>query len=175
MTTDTPNPRRIAYARVSTVDQVMDGQLNALKAAGYDLIFSDHGISGAKRSRPALDQALATLRAGDILLVWRLDRLGRSLRDLIDIVEGLEKRGCHFESLSDRIDTSSASGRLIFHLLAALAEFERQLASKRTKLGLEAARRRGVRLGRPPAGGWQRDQKRRIRRHASGKSMIRRI
>ncbi|WP_083984031.1 recombinase family protein [Hyphomicrobium sp. GJ21] len=139
----------IGYARVSTDEQSVALQIDALERAGCSRIFTDSGFSGVLRSRPALDDALACVQAGDTLVTWRLDRLGRSLSHLIMLVGDLEKRGIAFKSLSDTIDTSTSSGRLQFHMLGALAEFERSLISERTKAGMAAARIRGVRLGRP--------------------------
>ena len=139
----------IGYARVSTDEQSVALQIDALELAGCGRIFTDSGFSGVLRSRPALDDALACVQAGDTLVAWRLDRLGRSLSHLIALVGDLEKRGIAFKSLSDAIDTSTPSGRLQFHMLGALAEFERSLISERTKAGMAAVRVRGVRLGRP--------------------------
>src|SRR5262245_41519809 len=115
----------IGYARVSTDDQCADLQINALTAAGCERIFQDIGVSGALETRPALDQAIEALQPGDTLVTWRLDRLGRSLSHLISLVAALEGKGVAFRSLSEAIDTGSASGRLMFHVLGALAEFER--------------------------------------------------
>ena len=139
---------RIGYARVSTLDQTPAMQRDALKEAGCDRIFTDHGVSGTVTARPGLDRAL---KAGDTLVVWRLDRLGRSLSHLVQIVAELGERGVNFRSLSDPIDTGSAGGRLVLHMMGALAEFERSLIVERTRAGLMAARRRGVKLGRKPA------------------------
>lgn len=139
----------IGYARVSTDEQSVDLQIDALVRAGCERIFQDTGFSGALQSRPALDEALMRARSGDTLVTWRLDRLGRSLSHLISLVTDLEKRGIAFRSLSDAIDTSTASGRLQFHMMGALAEFERSLISERTKAGMAAAKVRGVQLGRP--------------------------
>ncbi|SFV29413.1 recombinase family protein [Hyphomicrobium facile] len=139
----------IGYARVSTDDQSLDLQIDALKQAKCTKIFCDPGYSGALEYRPALDEAIRWLKTGDTLVTWRLDRLGRSLSHLISLVADLEGRGVAFRSISDAIDTSTAGGRLQFHLLGALAEFERSLISERTKAGLAAARARGTRLGRP--------------------------
>ncbi|MGO6709051.1 recombinase family protein [Rhizobium johnstonii] len=141
----------VGYARVSTIEQNLDLQVAALKAAGCSEIFTDHGLSGANFQRPGLRKALRQLRAGDMLAVWRLDRLGRSLVDLIQTVNGLSKRGCDFRSLTESIDTSSSGGRLVFHMMAAMAEFERAIISERTKAGMEAARSRGSRIGRRPS------------------------
>ncbi|PDS79483.1 recombinase family protein [Rhizobium sp. L43] len=141
----------VGYARVSTIEQNLDLQVAALKAAGCSEIFTDHGLSGVDFQRPGLRKALRQLRAGDMLAVWRLDRLGRSLVDLIQTVNGLSKRGCDFRSLTESIDTSSSGGRLVFHMMAAMAEFERAIISERTKAGMEAARSRGSRIGRRPS------------------------
>lgn len=138
------------YARVSTEDQNLDLQLRALTAAGCERIFEDR-ISGATTRRPGLDEVLARCGAGDVLVVWKLDRLGRSLPHLIDVIQDLGARDCGFQSLSENIDTTTAGGRLVFHLMGALAEFERALIAERTKAGLAAARQRGVRLGRKRA------------------------
>lgn len=139
----------IGYARVSTEEQNLDLQVDALERAGCDRIFCDRGFSGALRSRPALDDALQSLRSGDTLVTWKLDRLGRSLSHLISLVTDLQSSGVAFKSISDTIDTSTAGGRLQFHMLGALAEFERALISERTKAGMAAARARGTTLGRP--------------------------
>ena len=138
----------VGYARVSTVEQNLDMQISALKAAGCSEIFTDQGLSGADFQRPGLLKALRQIRRGDMLVVWRLDRLGRSLVDLIQTVNGLSNRGCDFRSLSESIDTSSSGGRLVFHMMAAMAEFERAIISERTKAGMEAAKARGARIGR---------------------------
>ena len=141
---------RIGYARVSTDDQHLDLQLDALKQAGCERCLHDQS-SGAKASRPGLDQALALLRAGDVLVVWRLDRLGRSLRDLIDLVSSLEAQNIGLCSLQESIDTSTHGGKLVFHVFGALAEFERNLIRERTQAGLNAARARGKKGGRQKA------------------------
>jgi DNA invertase Pin-like site-specific DNA recombinase len=140
---------KIGYARVSTDDQNLDLQERALSDAGVGQIFTDR-VSGATQSRPGLDAALAALQKGDTLVVWRLDRLGRSLPHLISVVAELGNRDVGFQSLSDQLDTTSAQGRLVFHMMGALAEFERALISERTRAGVQAARARGVRLGRRP-------------------------
>lgn len=141
----------VGYARVSTVEQNLDLQISALQAAGCSVIFTDQGLSGGDFHRPGLRKALRQLRDQDMLVVWRLDRLGRSLVDLIQTVNGLSKRGCEFRSLTERIDTSSSGGRLLFHVMGAMAEFERSIISERTKAGMEAARARGSRIGRRPS------------------------
>ena len=141
---------KIGYARISTTDQNLQSQLDALKAAGCDEVVSDE-VSGAATKRPKLDKLLARLGRGDVLVVARLDRLGRSLPHLIDVVQTLEARGSGLLSLSEAIDTTTSAGRLIFHLMGALAEFERKLIIERTQAGLQAARKRGVRVGRPRA------------------------
>jgi len=135
----------MGYARVSTDDQNLELQNDALMAAGCERIYSDK-LSGAKAERPGLTQAFEALRSGDTLVVWRFDRLGRSLKDLITHIEVLETRGVGLKSLSEAIDTNSSGGRLVFHMFGALAEFERQLIRERTQAGLSAARARG-RLG----------------------------
>lgn len=136
---------KIGYARVSTDDQNLALQMDALGAAGCEKVFEDRQ-SGAKADRSGLAACLEFARPGDVVMVWRLDRLGRSLADLVRVVAGLEKRGVEFASLTEKIETASASGKLVFHLFAALAEFERNLISERTTAGLAAARARG-RLG----------------------------
>jgi len=140
----------IGYARVSTEEQTTALQHDALKRAGCELIFAE-SASGACDNREALGQALTTLKPGDCLVVWRLDRLGRSLSGLLSIVSDLDARGIGFQSLTEAINTQSASGRLLFHVMGALAEFERALISERTRAGMAAARKRGVCLGRPRA------------------------
>src|SRR5690606_21306163 len=137
---------RIGYARVSTDDQNLSLQLDALAKAGCDKIYEDR-MSGAKAARPGLQLALEVARAGDVLVVWRLDRLGRSLKDLIEMVSQMEARGVGFQSLQESVDTTSSGGKLIFHIFGALAEFERQLIRERTQAGLTAARARGRRGG----------------------------
>lgn len=142
---------KVGYARVSSDDQNLALQLDALRAAGCDTIHEDRGISGAAERRPGLDGALAQLEAGDVLVTWRLDRLGRSLPHLISVVAGLADRGCGFHSLTENIDTTSSGGRLVFHIMGALAEFERSLIVERTRAGVAAARKRGQHLGRRKA------------------------
>ena len=138
----------IGYARVSTSDQNPDLQTDALKKADCQQIFSDTA-SGAKTDRPGLDKALAFLRGGDTLVVWKLDRLGRSLKHLIEVVNTLKERGIYFKSIQENIDTSTSGGKLIFHVFGALAEFERDIIRERTMAGLKAARARGRKGGRP--------------------------
>lgn len=138
----------IGYARVSTPDQKLDLQQDALQQAGCERVFTDVA-SGSKTERPGLAEALAYARAGDTLVVWKLDRYGRSLPDLIAGVGQLQQRGVGFKSLHESIDTTSPAGKLIFHVFCALAEFERDLIKERTNAGLTAARARGRKGGRP--------------------------
>nr|WP_187337162.1 recombinase family protein [Novosphingopyxis iocasae] len=138
------------YARVSTVDQNLDKQRLALSAAGCDKVFKDH-ISGTVTKRSGLDEALAQCGDGDVLMVWKLDRLGLSLPHLIEVIRELSKRRCGFRSLFANIDTMRAGGHLVFHLIGALVDFERALIAKRSKAGLAAERSRGVRIGRKRA------------------------
>ncbi len=138
----------LGYARVSTLEQNPDLQVDELTAAGCWKVWSDHA-SGALDRRPQLDAVLEQLRPGDTLVVWRLDRLGRSLRHLIEVVTGLDERGVGFRSLRESIDTTTAGGRLVFHLFGALAQFEREIIRDRTVAGLTAARARGRVGGRP--------------------------
>jgi DNA invertase Pin-like site-specific DNA recombinase len=135
----------IGYARVSTQDQTLALQQDALKKVGVDQIYTDTA-SGASSERPGLTEALSRLRDGDSLVVWRLDRLGRSLRHLIDTITTLNDRGVGFRSITEAIDTTTSGGKLIFHIFGALAEFERDIIQERTQAGLQAARSRG-RLG----------------------------
>jgi len=144
--------RLIGYARVSTYDQELNLQRDALKKHGCreDHIFVDQA-SGARAQRPGLETCLETLRKGDVLLVWRLDRLGRSMPHLVQLIEELQERGVGFRSICDgAIDTTTASGELIFHIFSALAQFERRLIQERTRAGLNAARARGRKGGRKP-------------------------
>jgi DNA invertase Pin-like site-specific DNA recombinase len=141
---------KIGYARVSTLDQNLDLQIDALEKAGCDRVFQDR-VSGAKKARPGLEEALNFMRPGDSLVVWRLDRLGRSLQHLISTVTALEKQDIGFQSLQESIDSATSGGRLIFHIFGALAEFERNLIRERTQAGLRAARARGRKGGRPKA------------------------
>ncbi len=141
---------RYGYARVSTDDQNLDLQIDALKKAGCKRIFREKK-SGASRKRPKLDAVLAALQPGDTLVVWKLDRLGRSFRHLIDVIEGLEERGVGFVSLSDGIDTTTATGKLVCRIISAIADFERSLISERTRAGMMAAKKRGKAVGRKRA------------------------
>ncbi len=138
----------IGYARVSTIDQNPQAQHDALDVAGATRVFVDHA-SGARADRPELEACMDYLRPGDTLVVWRLDRLGRSLAHLIDVVDQLCDRDIQFRSLTEGFDTTSSGGRLVFHVFAAVAEFERQLIRERTMAGLEAAKRAGRTGGRP--------------------------
>lgn len=140
----------VGYARVSTTDQNPAVQLDALLGAGCQRVFTDEGVSGGAKKRPQLDQALALLQPNDVLVVWRLDRLGQSLSHLIELTSDLGTRSIGFRSLSESIDTTSAQGKLALRMLSALAEFERSLIAERTRAGLGAAKRRGARLGRKP-------------------------
>jgi DNA invertase Pin-like site-specific DNA recombinase len=140
---------KIGYARISTDDQSLDLQRDALTRAGCDHVFEDTGVSGAATKRTGLDAALAQVKAGDVLTVWKLDRLGRSLPHLIEIIQQLGARGAGFASLSENIDTTTAGGKLVFHLMGALAEFERTLIVERVNAGIAAAKRRGKHVGRP--------------------------
>lgn len=140
----------IGYARVSTQDQNPALQLDALQAAGCEKVFVEKA-SGAQRERPELQAALEYVRARDTLVVWKMDRLARSLKQLIETVELLAGRDIGFRSLTEAIDTTTAGGKLVFHIFGALAEFERSIIKERTKAGLEAARARGRKGGRPPS------------------------
>jgi len=139
---------KIGYARVSTADQNLDLQFNALTDYGCTTIYQEK-ISGKNTDRPELKNLLATLRKGDQVVVWKLDRLGRSLRDLVDLVAVFNEKGVNFVSLHDHIDTTTATGRFTFNIFASLAEFEREIIRERTKAGLVAARARGKKGGRP--------------------------
>ena len=139
----------IGYARVSTDDQQLHLQLDALTTAGCTQIFHDEGISGMQVQRPGLDAALAALPPGDVLVVWRLDRLGRSMPHLVSLVHALGGQGVGFQSLTEAINTTTPGGKLVFHIMGALAEFERALIAERSQAGMQAARRRGTHLGRP--------------------------
>ena len=141
---------KIGYVRVSTNDQNTDLQRDALICSGCELIFDDK-MSGSKASRPGLKKALKTLKTGDTLVVWKLDRLGRSVKDLVMLVSELHNRGIHFHSVTDSINTSTAMGRFFFHVMSALAEMERELIVERTLAGLASARAKGRIGGRPKA------------------------
>ncbi|WP_045729791.1 recombinase family protein [Pseudarthrobacter chlorophenolicus] len=140
----------IGYARVSTADQKLDLQTDALKAAGCVKVYSDI-VSGAGTKRPELDECLRFLREGDVLVVYKLDRLGRSLSHLMEIIRDLKQKGIGFKSISDGIDTTTSTGQLLFHIMGSFAEFERTLIQERTNAGLKAARERGKLGGRPVA------------------------
>lgn len=144
-------PRKIGLARVSTEDQNCDLQINALKAFGCDRVFQEDGVSGGihPHDREGFQKAMACLREGDIFAVWKMDRLGRSLKGIIDTVDGLRDRGIQFVSLTENIDTSTATGRAFWQFIGLMAELERGLIRERTKEGLLAARLKGQRLGRP--------------------------
>lgn len=139
---------KIGYARVSTIDQNLDLQLNALTIAGCETIYREK-ISGASKERPELDKMLAHLRTGDQVVIWKLDRLGRSLTHLIELVNTLADRNIGLISLNDPVDTTTAQGRLIFRIFASLSEFERDMIKERTMAGLEAARLKGKVGGKP--------------------------
>lgn len=141
----------IGYARVSTAEQDLALQLDALHSAGTTRIFEDRGVSGAKTERPGLNAALSFLRDGDTLVVWKLDRLGRSMTHLLQTVTDLEGRGVGFRSLTENVDTTTPTGRLVFHIFGALGQFERDLIRERTHAGLTAAAARGRKGGRPVA------------------------
>lgn len=141
--------RRIGYARVSTADQKLRMQRDGLSAVGCDEIFEDHGVSGAKASRAGLDAMLSMLRAGDTVVVFKLDRLGRSVLHLSDLLVRFQREGIHFCSLSEGINTTTPGGKLVYHLFSAFAEFQRDVIIENTREGLAAAKRRGKKLGRP--------------------------
>jgi len=139
---------KIGYARVSTLDQNLNLQIDALEKAGCDKIFTDTA-SGAIDSRKGLSDAVEFCRQGDSLVVWKLDRLGRSLRHLIDQINFLQAKGVEFLSLQEAVDTTTSGGKLVFHVFGALAEFEREMIRERTRAGIKAARARGITNGRP--------------------------
>ena len=139
---------KIGYARVSTDDQNLDLQHDELKRVGCENIYSEL-ISSTKAERPQLQACLKALRHDDVLVIWRLDRLGRNLKELIELVNELEKKGCGLVSLKESIDTTTPTGRLVFHIFASLAQFERELIQERTKAGIQSARERGKVGGRP--------------------------
>ena len=151
----------IGYARVSTSDQNLDAQLYQLREVGAEKIFEEK-ITGTKRTRPQLDALLSQLRKKDVVVVTKYDRLARSLKDLLEIVEAIREHGAGFRSLAEDIDTTTSAGRLVFHVFASIAEFERDRISERTKEGLAAARKRGRVGGRPPA--LSSDQKAEVRK-----------
>lgn len=132
----------VGYARISTSDQNLELQLSALKKVGCAKLYQDY-LSGAKNNRPGLQLALEVLREGDTLVVWKLDRLGRTVKGLIDLVNQLHQKGIHFTSITDNVDTSTPSGRFFFHIMASLAQMERELIAERTKAGLAAAKAKG--------------------------------
>src|SRR5215472_11113380 len=140
----------IGYARVSTEDQSLDLQLDALHTAGCEDVYQDV-ISGSKAGRPGLENALSHLREGDTLVAWRMDRVFRNLKHMVELSAELERRGIHFQSLTEHIDTSTPAGKLVYHIFAAIGEFERDLIRERTNAGLAAARARGRKGGRKPA------------------------
>lgn len=153
----------IGYARVSTDEQSLDSQTDALAVAGAEKVFADR-ISGSRRARPELDKMLEQLRDGDVVTVTKYDRLARSLKDLLEIVEAIRERGAGFRSLAEDIDTTTPAGRLVFHVFASIAQFERERISERTREGLASARKRGRIGGRPPAlSAAQKDEVRRMR------------
>jgi DNA invertase Pin-like site-specific DNA recombinase len=141
---------KYGYARVSTDDQTPALQLAPLKKAGCNAVFKDDGLSGATTKRPALLRCLKKLEHGDTLVVWKLDRLGRSLRDLITMLDDLKHRGVKFRSLTEAIDTETPTGRAMWQMIGVLAELERSLISERTRAGVKDAKRRGVKFGRKP-------------------------
>ena len=142
---------KVGYARVSTSDQDVRMQRSVLTEAGCEHIFTDEGVSGAKAVRPGLDAALSALQAGDVLVVYKLDRLGRSIKDLLKLVDRLQERNIQLMSLTEQIDTTTPQGRLFFHIFASLGQFERDLIRERTKAGIKAAKAAGASVGRPAA------------------------
>src|SRR5438128_10688296 len=150
MTFETIRTMLIGYARVSTSEQTLDLQKDALEKIGCTKIYSDV-VSGAKEERKGLQEALEYVREGDSLVVWRLDRLGRSLKHLIETITNLNNKKIGFQSITENIDTTTSGGKLIFHIFGALAEFERDIIRERTKAGLQAARARGRKGGQPKA------------------------
>jgi len=142
--------RRIGYARVSTKDQKLRMQRDALADIGCDLVFEDHGVSGSKASRAGLDDMLSELRGGDTVVVFKLDRLGRSVLHLADLLVHFRNNDIHFCSMCEGINTTTPGGKLVYHLISAFAEFQRDIIIENTNAGLDAARKRGKRLGRPP-------------------------
>ena len=142
---------RAAYARVSTLDQSLDLQIDALKKRGYDKLFEDHGVSGVAANRPGLGNMFRTLKAGDTVIVWRLDRLARSMYELADFLHTFKKRGIAFESICDGMDTSTAFGECMYMVASAFAHLERCILVERTREGMAAAKARGAVFGRKPA------------------------
>ena len=141
--------KKIGYVRVSDTDQSENLQIDALKQAGCDVIYGDHGVSGNIKKRKGLDELLASLNEGDTLVVWKLDRLGRSTIHLLQLLEDLRKRGIDFQAITQGIDTTTSVGRMLYGQLAVFAEFEREQIRERTKAGMAAAKARGVHIGRP--------------------------
>lgn len=141
--------RKIGYARVSEEDQTTALQRDALEQARCAVIFEE-SASGGKRDRPVLRDLLDTLQEGDVLVVWKLDRLSRSLRDLLGFLEEIESKGARFQSLTEAIDTTTSAGRMVAHLIGVFAEFERSIIRERTRAGMKAAQKKGVHTGRPP-------------------------
>jgi len=141
--------RTIGYARVSTEDQHLDLQINALKLAGCSAIFEDQGVSATAKRRPGFEQALSNLQAGDVFVVWKMDRAFRSLKNALNILEEFENRSVEFRCLTEDIDTTTAMGKCMYQVRHAFSELERNLIRERTKAGMEAARQRGAHLGRP--------------------------
>ena len=141
---------RVAYARVSTLDQSLNLQTDALKKRGYDRLFKDHGVSGVATNRPGLEAAFATLSAGDTLVVWRLDRLARSMYELADFLHTFKSKGIAFESICDGMDTSTAFGECMYMVAGAFAHLERCILIERTREGMAAAKARGAQFGRKP-------------------------
>lgn len=146
-----PQGRKVGYVRVSDADQSEDLQVDALEAAGCDVIYGDLGVSGARIDRRSLETLWYDLQAGDVLVVWKLDRLGRSMLHLLQMLEDLSENGIDFIAVTQGIDTTTAIGRMLYGHLAVFAEFEREQIRERTKAGMEAARARGVHIGRPRA------------------------
>lgn len=139
---------KIGYARVSTQEQNLSLQLDALQTSGCTTIYQEK-VTGAKKARPELQKLMGQIRAGDVIVIWKLDRLARSLKDLVSLVNEIQEKGAELQSLNDHIDTTTPQGKLTFHLFAALSEFERDIIRERTKAGLAAARARGRKGGRP--------------------------
>lgn len=148
-TTSKPEGRKIGYVRVSDTEQTENLQLDALKLAGCDVIYGDHGVSGSIKRRKGLGELLASLERGDTLVVWKLDRLGRSTIHLLQLLDDLRQRSVDFQALTQGIDTTTAVGRMLYGQLAVFAEFEREQIRERTKAGMAAAKARGVHIGRP--------------------------